>query len=280
MQCVRPILTKKAGYVPCGKCPNCLANLRQEWIFRLRSEFLSSKFGLFVTMTYDDEHYPKTGTCKRDVQLFLKRLRKALGNRSFRYYIVSEYGDHTYRGHYHGLFFFQNNFSGSINDTLYDQFVNCWGNGFMKFGEIEEGSIVYCTKYCLKESPTPPQYLKPFRLVSRCPGIGDYYVQKYADYHHDTLNMKFVSLPGSSAPMPRFFKSKIYQKFETYEVIKLEAQKETNIVDKHFKKYRSFLRLKGLEDTDESRLLFEKHLEGVRSRHAELVRKHTKKQTL
>lgn len=103
MQCRKPILVK-GGYVPCGKCPNCLANQRQEWVFRLRSEYLNSKFALFVTLTYDPEHYPATGTCKRDVQLFLKRLRKACGNKSFRYYIVSEYGDNTCRGHYHGIF--------------------------------------------------------------------------------------------------------------------------------------------------------------------------------
>lgn len=45
----------------------------------------------------------------RDVQLFLKRLRKNLSkytDEKIRYYAVSEYGPKTFRPHYHFLFFF------------------------------------------------------------------------------------------------------------------------------------------------------------------------------
>lgn len=48
--------------------------------------------------------------CKRDVQLFLKRLRKLLNrytNEKIRYYAVSEYGPVHYRPHYHILFFYE-----------------------------------------------------------------------------------------------------------------------------------------------------------------------------
>ena len=224
MQCVRPILVR-GNFVPCGKCPNCLANQRQEWIFRLRSEYMACKFGLFVTLTYNDENYPATGTSKEDVQKFLKRLRKALGMRSFRYFIVSEYGDHTQRGHYHGLFFFQEACSLGIGEELYNVFVKAWNKGFLKFGNIEEGSIVYCTKYCLKQSPTPFYYskskekylecTKPFRLMSRMPGIGEYYIQKFGQYHAEQKKLAIANLFGVTSRMPRHFRVKFLTDFES-----------------------------------------------------------------
>ena len=99
---------RDGSVVPCGKCPACLANQRSEWIFRLQQEYLVSSFSIFVTLTYDDEHVPLDFSVnKRDVQLFHKRLRKHFPSADLRYYLVSEYGDHTFRPHYHGLYFFK-----------------------------------------------------------------------------------------------------------------------------------------------------------------------------
>lgn len=63
--------------VPCGKCPSCLANQRQEWVFRLKQEYEASVFAIFVTLTYSDENLPKDlSVNKKDIQDFHKRLRK------------------------------------------------------------------------------------------------------------------------------------------------------------------------------------------------------------
>lgn len=54
-------------------------------------------------------HGCMTYCSKRDVQLFLKRVRKSLSKYSdekIRYYAVSEYGPKTFRAHYHVLFFY------------------------------------------------------------------------------------------------------------------------------------------------------------------------------
>jgi hypothetical protein len=77
---------------------------------------------LFITLTYRDWHPPfrtdralpqDKSVNKRDCQLFLKRLRKnydTLQRRSgieksrrlkLKYFLVSEYGTHTKRAHYH-----------------------------------------------------------------------------------------------------------------------------------------------------------------------------------
>ena len=83
--------------VPCGKCAACLTNKRKEWTFRLNQELHVSSSSFFITLTYDDEHIPVTEEglptfSKRDIQLFIKRLRKNT-NRKISYYIVSEYGE-------------------------------------------------------------------------------------------------------------------------------------------------------------------------------------------
>ena len=179
MNCTSPVF----GQFPCGHCANCRARNRQEWVFRLKEEYKSCNFGLFVTLTYSDENIPFDGVCKRDIQLFLKRLRKHFDSKVLRYFIVSEYGDHTLRPHYHALLFFKS----KRTSDIYDIIEQSWNNGFVQFGEIEEGSIVYCTKYCLKQTSVPIGKNKNFRLISKMNGgIGIYHLNELSDYYlHD-----------------------------------------------------------------------------------------------
>lgn len=86
-KCLHPFSLLGVGVVPCGRCPNCRSNKRQSWIYRLECEARQYPLSLFVTLTYDDEHLPmeRIGSdlfaeevpvvSKRDVQLFMKRLR-------------------------------------------------------------------------------------------------------------------------------------------------------------------------------------------------------------
>ena len=267
MQCFRPLRVRDK-LLPCGKCPACLANIRQEWCFRLNSEFLACSFGLFVTLTYDDEHLPQDlSVNKRDVQLFLKRLRKDLGNRSFRYFITAEYGDHTLRPHYHGLFFFSFPFVSKI----YDQIVNNWKCGFCDFGDIEPASVAYCTKYCMKLTVCPEGRTPPFRLMSKCPAIGSNYLEKNSVYHVETMNMSRVALPWSTSRMPRLFRDKLKENFtERYRLDKIhEAHVRYEIET-----------LKGLErwkgDFDS---YFDEQI-GKQQRREEIIVNHIKKQKL
>ena len=84
----------------------CFCN---QWSFRLREELKDSESAHFLTLTYDDEHIIITGNneptlYKRDVQLFLKSLRK-LQKQKIKYYFVGEYGGKTDRPHYHAIIF-------------------------------------------------------------------------------------------------------------------------------------------------------------------------------
>lgn len=203
MNCTSPVF----GLYPCGHCANCMARSRQEWVFRLRMEYKECNFGLFVTLTYDEEKLPLDGVSKRDVQLFLKRLRNHFNSEVLRYFIVSEYGDHTHRSHYHGLLFFKC----ERTKDIYDIIESSWQNGFVQFGDIEEGSIVYCTKYCLKKNDVPKGMNPNFRLLSKMHGgIGIQHALDLSDYYTPRLDKpQGVTSQDQTAPMPRYYRTKL-----------------------------------------------------------------------
>lgn len=69
--------------VPCGKCPNCLTRRANGWAFRIMHQERVSVSSLWVTLTYDPHSVRITPNgymtlVKRDVQLFIKRIRKAI----------------------------------------------------------------------------------------------------------------------------------------------------------------------------------------------------------
>lgn len=276
MLCYRPITLKSGEYVPCGKCPACLANQRREWIFRLEQEYFDSNFAVFVTLTYDEKNIPLGHNVrKRDVQLFHKRLRKHFPPGDMRFYLVSEYGDHTFRPHYHGLYFFK----GSYNQQeIYDIFEKSWTLGFIKFGEVEEGSIVYCTKYCLKHSETPPGREKTFRLVSKMNGgLGVRYIREMQDYHVKTQNAKFVSFNGQRSRMPRYYRSKMGLQVDSFAVFDERYSREQEEYNNGF---TEFLKThKGLTFT-EACSQYDQYLRECHERRDELILKHTKKQKM
>lgn len=278
MQCKNKIQLKSGEIVPCGRCPICKANQRQEWVFRLREEQRESAFSLFVTLTYDDEHVPKDYSVnKRDVQLFFKRLRKRVC--SFRYYFVSEYGDNTFRPHYHGLFFFSQ--IPNINQ-IYDNISFSWQNGFCSFGQVEEGSIVYCTKYCLKKNNVPFGRKDNFRLVSKMNGgLGYQYLNKMVEYHRTTQNLSFVASNGQKCRMPKYYKDKIKglirSDFPDFDLEQRELSSKRSSLE-HLQGFKDFIRGKHFDSLEAAETAFnaEKIARGVREN--DLIIRHTKKQ--
>lgn len=103
--------------VPCGQCIGCRLDRSRDWANRCMLELQYHRSAYFVTLTYNDEHVPRsyysdpeTGEAfesltlvPRDLQLFFKRLRKKVGK--IRYFACGEYGDQTMRPHYHAIIF-------------------------------------------------------------------------------------------------------------------------------------------------------------------------------
>lgn len=161
MSCLHPVylkgLTDAAGFpirsVPCGKCIECLKAKRREWFFRNRAQLLSSSSAYFVTLTFDDEHLPRPDDNGKVIfQKFLKRLRK---NRSEKlsYFAVNETGDDFDRLHFHMLLYNLEVPEVCIDPLGYVEEVisKAWQQGFISVGKVEDASINYVCKYCLKK---------------------------------------------------------------------------------------------------------------------------------
>lgn len=122
----------------------------------------------FATLTYEDN--PQF-LQPRDFTLWLKRLRKRVG--PFRYYGVGEYGEETWRPHYHAALF-------GVPITAYEEVKETWGKGIVHLGELNESSAAYITGYVTKKLNRAdamdwagkPGFEPEFARMSRRPGIG------------------------------------------------------------------------------------------------------------
>lgn len=107
MLCSRPFVKELDGGVvkvpfPCGQCFHCRVNQGRVWQTRLILESMTSYDSTFLTLTYDDDHVPADFNLdKSHLTKFLKRYRKRLMPGKIRYYAVGEYGDETWRPHFH-----------------------------------------------------------------------------------------------------------------------------------------------------------------------------------
>lgn len=112
----------------------------------------------FVTLTYDGNHVPEDYSLrKRDVQLFLKRLRKKK-HEGIRYFGAGEYGETSGRPHYH-LCLFNVGFPDRVlyakrgEASLYisEELSRIWDQGFVTVGDVTFESAAYCARYVTKK---------------------------------------------------------------------------------------------------------------------------------
>ena len=231
-------LNKISFPLPCGRCIGCRMEKARQWGLRCLHEKKMWKHNQYVTLTYNDESLPPGGSvCLRDVQLFMKRLRKAKGSckaNPLRFFLGAEYGDENRRPHYHALLFnvdFPDRLFWSNNkrgEPLYTsrELSELWGMGHCSVGEVTFDSAVYCAKYALKKMNLPDdaspkvraewerRYVvydecgevfernAEFAVMSRRPGIGSEYYQRYGSEvrAHDS-----VVVNGRECRPPRFY---------------------------------------------------------------------------
>lgn len=191
--------------VPCGKCELCRDKKSREWSFRAICEnATSTSMPYFLTLTYNNEHLPKCGIFKEEIQLFLKRLRIKLDrlnvSHNLRYVAVGEYGSKSQRPHYHMILW---NFPSAAfnNITHILHFIeSCWtcftgeykedgspimeSLGFAYCLPCKQGAISYVMKY-MKKQYTPPKGKNPlFFLTSRKNGgLGAEYARKFLEHY-------------------------------------------------------------------------------------------------
>lgn len=207
--------------VPCGKCLLCRDKKASEWCFRAICESrYSTTIPLFVTLTYASENLPADGVDKREVQLFLKRLRYHLseefGDINLRYFACGEYGSKFGRPHYHLILW---NFP-EVHMVRIRYFIEyAWQNrGFITVYPVKKGGINYVMKYMKKDCPNKLNYKnEPFYLSSRGNGgLGIEYCREITDWCRKNPDVTTLTVtdPFTNVTMtlgiPRYFKDKIF----------------------------------------------------------------------
>lgn len=196
--------------VPCGKCIGCRFDRSRMWAVRIYHESTLHERNSFLTLTYADDSV--SAISRRDVQLFLKRLRKLC---KVRYFAVGEYGSRTNRPHYHMVLFGADFMGGAfrMNDTLYCNPVvqDVWGHGIVSIGEVSYGSCAYVAGYTLGKLGNEDT----FSLMSRRPGIGHDWLKRYGS---DIVNAGHCVIEGREVAVPR--------KYFEWEVNKLDVVKQ------------------------------------------------------
>ncbi len=216
--------------VPCGKCEACIERKSNEWATRIYHEWLMSDTAYFCTLTYAEEFLPINvvtmrsvdreeqfelpSLCKRDVQLFMKRLRKRLGN-GLRFFLGGEYGEDDGRPHYHFVIF---NYPKKYEDDLDMIVQGAWSYGMIQTNGLNIQRIMYVAKYIYSSSTWTKEMMQglqlPFTLSSRRPGLGSCYCNDMSNirYHNKTLETVVTIDDGKVMPMPRYFRDKIFSK--------------------------------------------------------------------
>ena len=244
--CITPINLKKETViqklkdnyfmqqVPCGKCIECLKLRVNSWFVRLMNEQKHSDSSLFLTLTIDDENLEysedwQPQLCYRDVQLFIKKLRKQNAKHTknkIKYFAVGEYGSLTARPHYHLIIF-------NVHDRK--DIEKCWTLGNIHIGKMEPASTYYTLKYALKRA-TKIKKTDDLRTVEKAimsRGLGiNFLTEKMVNFYKDDVSRGIILEDGKKLPLPRYYRDKIFTNSE-----KLTRQKQLlKHADKHYEK--------------------------------------------
>lgn len=205
MMCVKPFMQGSVGF-GCGQCFACRLNRRRLWTHRIVLESLCHDANAFVTLTYNDENLRWPGTLDpADLRNFFKRLRK-IAPRPLRFYSVGEYGDRTWRPHYHAAIFGL----GVLESGLVEHAWSLGGRslGHTYTGDLTAQSAAYVAGYVTKKmtSKDDPRLevdgvkLHPeFARMSNRPGIGANAMSVLADTIHTDNGLH--SLVDGDVPM-------------------------------------------------------------------------------
>lgn len=197
---LKEALVDRPVQIPCGKCLSCKADQALMWSVRAYHESTLHDLNCFITLTYDDDHLPKDGKISKEaLQKFFKRLRKDIDPVKLRYIACGEYGEESRRPHYHAILFGVDFLHDKITvtDQLYTSptLSKSWPYGFVTIAPVTMSSICYVCGYVLKKM----QDDETFNLMSRRPGIGHNWLDKYAD---DIRRTGTVTIEGREYAVP------------------------------------------------------------------------------
>lgn len=203
-----------AAYIPlpCGRCIGCRLSYSRVWADRCMAEASLYENNIFLTLTYNDDNLPAPNRLsdgslspvnplvKRDLQLFIKRLRKVLPDQRIRYFACGEYSPKL-RPHYHLIIFNCKLDDLELlykNDSQFKYYTSktisgCWKYGFHNIASSISASMPITISNNMKKQKGENSsiydkfnYPPEFTIMSRKPGIGKEYFEQHAiDIYYD-----------------------------------------------------------------------------------------------
>jgi len=217
--------------VPCGRCIGCRLERSRQWAVRCMHEASLYEDNCFITLTYSEKYLPPGGSLlKSDFQKFMKRLRRRFSSSSIRFYHCGEYGENTFRPHYHALLF---NFD-FVDKVLWSErgsfrvyrsavLEDLWSLGRSEIGSVTFESAAYVARYITKKvtgDNAESHYrvvdsdgvivdrLPEYSTMSLRPGIGKGWYDKFKS---DVYPSDEVIVGGRPSLPPKYYDSLLYK---------------------------------------------------------------------
>jgi len=151
---------------PCGSCLHCRINQARVLKNRILLEQSTSEDSCWSTLTYEDENLPvdkynKAILVPSHLTKFIKRIRRKIEPVKIRYLAVGEYGEESWRPHFHICLF---NISSREKKLIEDT----WKKGFTFTTELNNEIAAYTVGYLteklnkdedVKKLGLPPEYM-------------------------------------------------------------------------------------------------------------------------
>lgn len=219
--------------IPCGRCIGCRIDYSRSWADRLTyHSFGKENCSYFLTLTYDDEHLSQEDYIPNydiytlnysHMDKFIKKFRNKFRDSQVDYYYAGEYGDSSFRQHFHmicfnafipDLQFYKLN---PLGDILYTSSIldSLWGNGYVVVAPFNWRSAAYTARYVEKkrDGRALVEYtalgLEPEKCrCSRRPGISfEYYQDNFQDiWKNSGLQVPRIVNSCGKLGIPRYFR--------------------------------------------------------------------------
>lgn len=216
--------------LPCGRCAQCRLKKAAQWATRCHHEASLHQDNMFITLTYNNQHLPKSGSLSLiDHQHFMKRLRKSVHPLKVRFLMCGEYGEQTKRPHYHYLIFgfkfddlkFFRNTKTGFPIFRSKKLEELWPYGYSEIGNVTFESANYVARYTLKkmhgqdalekyltfdkETGEIFNELKPeFNTMSRRPGIASDWFKKFGEQKYKD-QQDYIIINGRKLQQPKYY---------------------------------------------------------------------------
>lgn len=226
--------------LPCGQCIGCRLERSRQWAIRCIHEAQLHTNNCFVTLTIDSNQSVERQTTlvKRDVQLFIKRVRKKFSGKKILYFYCGEYGEKYSRPHYHVCFFnldFDDKtlYSANSGNPLYtsETLTKLWGKGHAIIGELTFESAAYTARYITKKITGPqadeyysgrqPEYIN----MSLKPAIGLRWIEKF---HTDVYPLDACILRGTKVRPAKYY-DKYFEKNFPEKFDRIKSSREDSL---------------------------------------------------